>query len=959
MNPIESLARARWLRCRAAFLVLTATVLALVNSGRAQSNADGYIYGRVAPPPTEAALVATNLGTGLQREVRPDAAGNFRFSALPVGSYTVTLRQTGRPDQTLEQVIVNVGTGSFVRFVPGSGAEAGKVVLEKLTVQGSPISPIDPSSTESATVFRAETIAQLPVERNLSAVAQLAPGTVRGATVFGNLISFGGASVAENAYFVNGFNITSFRDGLGFATVPFEFYDNFQVKTGGYSAEFGRSTGGVQNNTTRRGGNAWESGVSAYWSPAQGGRDNWSLDGNVHVGGPLVKNKLFVYGLYNEQRSYADNQTSASYSRTTNRNPFWGGKLDWNLSDRHSLEFTAFSDKAKTAIESFNYDAPTRTILGSRGVNDQLRGGKAYIVRYTGVFSDAFTLSVLAGQGDRRNTDRGAGDAYPFIIDSRSGFALLGRATTSLIGTNIDRRRAYRLDGEYLLGAHRFRFGLDREDNNVYNLRQYSGGVFWRYFVTSKANQALPNGTVIPTAGTQYAQKGFQSNGGNFRTINDAVYAEDSWRLMDGRLLLNLGLRSEGFDNRNVNGQTFVKIKNQVGPRVGAVFDPNKDGRSKFFANYGRYYLPLAAFTNAVLAGNFLLYQEYYGLNGLTSDSLPILGPQLGSRVVFIDGTVKDPRTIVDHNLRPMYQDEFILGYQHALGGRWTAGVRGIYRNLLVSQEDEYIDETLNDYAKAQGISGFHAAGNDYGVLTNPGRPMTITVDFGDGKGPRDVSFTPAQLKYPRAQRYYLAAEFFFERVFDGKWFLQGSYTLSHSYGNSEGWVRSDDGSGSVLSTAFDHVGLMDGARGDLPNDHRHKFKLFGTYAFARDFQTGASLYAASGTPISPFGYHPTDAFANTYGAASHYVGGILQPRGSGGRTPWNVSLALNLRYQPKWAGPRTTFGVDVYNALNLRHVTEVSQTAEKAAGVPDPNYGTPSSRQPVRTYRLSAEVKF
>jgi hypothetical protein len=211
-------------------VVLIATVLAVVTPGHAQSNADGYIYGRVALPRADITLVATNLSTGLQREVQPDAAGNFRFSALPVGSYTVTLRQAGKSDQTLENVIVNVGTGSFVRFVPGTaGAEAGKVVLEKLTVTGSPISPIDPSSTESATVFRAETIAQLPVERNLPAVALLAPGTVRGARVYGSLVSFGGSAVAENAYFVNGFNITSFRDGMNFSTVPFEFYDNFQV----------------------------------------------------------------------------------------------------------------------------------------------------------------------------------------------------------------------------------------------------------------------------------------------------------------------------------------------------------------------------------------------------------------------------------------------------------------------------------------------------------------------------------------------------------------------------------------------------------------------------------------------------------------------------------------------------------------------------------------------------------
>ena len=151
----------------------------------------------------------------------------------------------------------------------------------------------------------------------------------------------------------------------------------------------------------------------------------------------------------------------------------------------------------------------------------------------------------------------------------------------------------------------------------------------------------------------------------------------------------------------------------------------------------------------------------------------------------------------------------------------------------------------------------------------------------------------------------------------------------------------------------------MDGSYGDLPNDHRHKFKLFGTYALTRGFQAGTSLQVTSGMPINAFGFHPTDAFANTYGAASFHDNGKLVPRGSRGRTPWLISWDLNLRYQPKWAGPRTTFGVDVFNFLNLQHATEVNQTAEAAAGVPDPSYRRPYQYQSPRSVRFRADLKF
>ncbi|MSU25184.1 MAG: hypothetical protein EXS32_15365 [Opitutus sp.] len=106
------------------------------------------------------------------------------------------------------------------------------------------------------------------------------------------------------------------------------------------------------------------------------------------------------------------------------------------------------------------------------------------------------------------------------------------------------------------------------------------------------------------------------------------------------------------------------------------------------------------------------------------------------------------------------------------------------------------IDETLNIYARANGIpaSKFNATGNLYYVLSNPGQPVTFSLDFNDGKGVRQVSFTPAELRYPKAVRKYYAGEIFFERVSNGKWFLQGSYTLSHTYGNDEGYVLSDNG---------------------------------------------------------------------------------------------------------------------------------------------------------------------
>ena len=203
-----------------------------------------------------------------------------------------------------------------------------------------------------------EELSQVPVARNIEAVALLDPGTVAGDNAFGDdktLVSFGGASVAENVYYIDGLNVTNFRNGLGGASVPFEFYDQFQIKTGGYGAEFGRSTGGVINAVTKRGTNEWEYGVVTYadTSLGQGNSPNTlRADGSIYdlnseneqtsfttdlyIGGPIIKDHLFFYALYEPQTTNADFNSLGSpgtWNEQEIDDDFWGGNLTWQITD--------------------------------------------------------------------------------------------------------------------------------------------------------------------------------------------------------------------------------------------------------------------------------------------------------------------------------------------------------------------------------------------------------------------------------------------------------------------------------------------------------------------------------------------------------------------------------------------------------------------------------------------------
>jgi hypothetical protein len=447
-------------------------------------------------------------------------------------------------------------------------------------------------------------------------------------------------------------------------------------------------------------------------------------------------------------------------------------------------------------------------------------------------------------------------------------------------------------------------------------------------------------------------------NNGHFSTISKAFYAEDGWKLMDDRLLVSLGLRDDDFNNMNKIGQSFVHLKQQWAPRLGLTFDVNKDGKTKLFATWGRYTMPIASNTNIRFSGGEIYTQDYYVLNSVDPvTKLPVVGAQLGPHYVLPgeDGLMKDPKTIINQDLKPMYQDEFIVGFQMPVNKDWTVGVRGIHREMTHFIEDIGADVVPGDDSTYVD------------VLTNPGQTLNIYADLGDGKGLRQFIVPANKQGYggqiaPPAIRKYYAAEFFFEKINNGKWWLQGSYTLSHSYGNDEGYVLSDIAQTDAgITELYDYPQLMDGRYGNLANDRRHKFKLFGAYKLTDEWQIGANLLVQSGTPKLAIGYYPgSDANLQAYGAAYFYNNGVLVPRGSLGNTPLVKQLDLTVKYAPTWGRRKLSLGLDVFNVFNSHTPTEVYQYAENGgSGTPNPQFGTPTHYQVPIYVRISASYKY
>ena len=214
--------------------------LCFVGGVQAQST-QGSIYGTI--PGGEGATVVVSNNSGLSRTVAVDAEGDYQIGSLPVGQYTVTATRGGQVVGT-RTITVRAGTGADVSF--GGTAGGGATTLGTVTVSADSVPQIDITSVDSSSVLTAQQLERLPVAHDAEAIALLAPGAVAGAGgYFGGLVSFGGAGVSENAYYVNGYFTGEPLSNLGGFTLPYGAIEQQETYIGGYSAKYGRSAGGV------------------------------------------------------------------------------------------------------------------------------------------------------------------------------------------------------------------------------------------------------------------------------------------------------------------------------------------------------------------------------------------------------------------------------------------------------------------------------------------------------------------------------------------------------------------------------------------------------------------------------------------------------------------------------------------------------------------------------------------
>jgi outer membrane receptor protein involved in Fe transport len=292
-----------------------------------QSTTTGAIGGVVTNPNKEvvpnAAVTVLNKGTAREDAATTDDQGRFKVANLQPGTYTVTINGSGFSAYT-QDVTVEIGRETSINAALSIGPVSGGTV--EVTSEA-PV--INTSQQDFSSNINQTSISELPINgRRWSNFALLTPGAVPDGT-FG-LISFRGISGLLNNNTIDGGdnNQAFFAEERGRTRISYSVSQSaireFQVNTSSYSAEYGRSAGGVVNAVTKSGTNEFH-GDAFYFQRNNkwGARNPRSFItqniGGVFTpvafkpvdvrhqfggtfGGPIVKDKAFFFFSYDEQR---------------------------------------------------------------------------------------------------------------------------------------------------------------------------------------------------------------------------------------------------------------------------------------------------------------------------------------------------------------------------------------------------------------------------------------------------------------------------------------------------------------------------------------------------------------------------------------------------------------------------------------------------------------------------------
>ena len=617
--------------------------------------------GAVVP---NATVTLTSKATNQTQTATTSGDGLYTFVTLQPGTYSVKAAASNFAEQTLN-VEVQVGRTTDANFTLGAGNVAAEVTV---TAEG-----VQTTQSNSDAVITEAAISNLPINgRRFQDFATLTP-TAQVDPSRGQISLSGQRGINGNVN-VDGvdFNQPFFggirggeRSNSSF-TIPQESIKEFNVVAAGYNAEFGRSTGGVINVVTKSGSNQLRGSAFYQIRPQDLARPHSfaealkeqslgprgldaTLAPTLHqfggsIGGPIVKDKLFYFGTYEQQRFRAPRQVLypniANVTPTARQQevfdyykdqevPFQQtndayaalGKIDWVINDanRFNTRFNYSRNKALNGVSTgeTSFDPTTTRALGTNGTeNDENWSSVSQLVSN---FSSS-TSNDLRVQYAREERPRDANELAPNVFTGIGEFGTRNFLPT----TQHDTRLQFADTLAWVTGNHTFKFG--GEYSRIFAAQTFGFGQTGEYSLSIGSNAASIQNTLDQMSNTRVGSflGRFDSTSAIYRQqignlqaemkVQElAFFAQDQWQITP-HFALNFGLRAEQQYNPDpdVSNTDLVNlVKNasfplaggkgidptqipdsgwQWGPRLGFAWDPTGNGKTVVRGFGGVYY---------------------------------------------------------------------------------------------------------------------------------------------------------------------------------------------------------------------------------------------------------------------------------------------------------------------------------------------------------------------------------
>jgi hypothetical protein len=353
----------------------------------------------------------------------------------------------------------------------------------------------------------------------------------------------------------------------------------------------------------------------------------------------------------------------------------------------------------------------------------------------------------------------------------------------------------------------------------------------------------------------------------------------------------------------------------EVQPRLGVSYALRKEAGDKAYVNWGRYYNMDQMSSSRSLAPRRIYQREarYNAITGALISDLP--RPSTTSK-------------LIDPDLEPTYNDEWVAGYATPFAQHWNADVFYIYRNTT-----QFIEDVPSVYPSG----GPYAAGN---------LPCGLWLSCQNADAERKYQSFTAEVSRRLANRWSTSISYTWSR-------FEGNFDLDYSSANFNTSSFIQDGPGTFVEDQYRY--------GPLRQDRPHVFKAFGNYAIIEPFTVGGYLRVQSGTPWNARGQDSQG------GAALYY----LEPAGSHRNPTW-TNFDLLASYRLNFAERvRLVFEGRVFNLFDNQEQTStdsvkytdyasLSTAPYIAPGtIPNSFYGTGNAYAPGRRFVLTARLDF